>query len=91
MKIFTLYDVKSCSFGTPFFSITTGVAIRTFTQLINDPDSLINMWPQDFQLFELGEFDSHTGAITTTLPPLFITSAETILETQRGNEMMDSI
>lgn len=57
VQIFSIYDIKSKTFGQPFFSQTEGTARRSFQDLANDPQSQVNKYPDDFTLFLIGSFD----------------------------------
>lgn len=61
LAMFALYDVKSDSYKTPFFMIANGEAVRAFTDLANDPNTVIGRHPNDFKLVRLGMFDEATG------------------------------
>lgn len=64
MKIYSVYDCKAEAYMQPFFMATKGLAIRGFEQLVNDPKTTVNKHPEDFTLFEIGEFDDTSGQIT---------------------------
>lgn len=63
MKIFAIRDIKVEGFNTPFFQTNTAVGLRLYENLRQDPQSMVSKNPEDFQLFELGEWDSKTGQI----------------------------
>lgn len=63
-KVFAVYDSKIGSFMAPFFMPTKGHALRAFENLVNDPNTTVCKYPSDFTLFELGEFDDQSGALT---------------------------
>lgn len=67
-KVFSVFDTKLACYGTPFFMLTRGAAIRTFSDLSNDEKSSINKHPHDYCLFELGEFDDVKGEIIPCVP-----------------------
>lgn len=57
------------SFGNPFFVVAVGQAIRSFTAEINKSgDNQLYAHPEDFDLYELGEFDTDTGLFVTSTP-----------------------
>lgn len=56
-KVFTVFDSKTGSYCAPFFLKARGEAIRSFTDTAMGKDSLISSHPEDFTLFELGEYD----------------------------------
>ena len=43
LKIFTVFDDKIEAYTMPFFQQSRGQAVRTFTDTVNDPNTLINM------------------------------------------------
>ena len=63
MVICSIRDSAADAFGRPFYVPSVGVAIRSFTDEVNRPseDNQIYPHPEDFDLFELGEFDDTTG------------------------------
>ena len=63
MKMFAVYDSKLGAFFTPFFMAHAALAQRAFTATANDPQSQICQHPQDFTLFELGEWNDELGQI----------------------------
>jgi len=65
MLMFSIRDSAADAYGRPFFMTSVGIAIRSFTDEINRvaEDNQIYKHPEDFDLFELGEFDDETGRI----------------------------
>lgn len=61
LKVFSIEDVVACSFLTPFFFPSNGIAIRAFADLVNDSNSQVYKHPGDYRLHLLGEFDPVTG------------------------------
>lgn len=64
MRIFTIYDCKGGMFNVPFFQRTKAMAIRLFSDLVNDPKHPIGEHPEDYTLFCLGCYDDCSGTIT---------------------------
>ena len=66
MVICSIRDSAADAYGRPFFLPSVGVAIRSFTDEVNRPseDNQIYQHPEDFDLFELGEFDDTSGRST---------------------------
>lgn len=63
-KIYTVYDVKSETYTAPSLNPARGQAIRSFQDAVNDPKGgVLASHPEDFTLFELGDFDIKTGLI----------------------------
>ena len=69
LKIFSIFDAKAEAFNTPFFFNMTGQATRAFQDLVADPQSAISKHPEDYTLFEIGEFDTDTANVTPLPTP----------------------
>ena len=56
-------DRAADAFGRPMFVPSTGVAIRSFSDEVNRAadDNQLYSHPDDFDLYEFGEFDDNTG------------------------------
>jgi len=70
--IVSVKDTAAQAFGRPVFVPTTAVAVRSFRDEINRPDSKEDMaqHPSDFELYELGSFDDSNGVIEVIEPRL---------------------
>ena len=44
------------------------MAIRSFSDAVQDQDSAFNKHPEDYSLWEIGEFDDQTGEIIYYTP-----------------------
>lgn len=62
--VFSIRDSKANVFFHPFYQPTREVALRIFDQMANDQDTIVGRNPEDFTLYELGEFDAEKGVIT---------------------------
>lgn len=73
LRLFSLYDAGCNSYLKPFWSDHKTNAMRSLTQLVNDKTDSNNMvanHPDQFTLFELGEFEMGTGVFTSHSIPL---------------------
>ena len=61
LQIFAIYDSKANAFMTPFFSQTTGTAVRDFESAVNSENSTFGKYAADYTLFHLGEFDQSSA------------------------------
>lgn len=68
--VFAVRDRAADTFGTPFFQVARGQAIRMFSDEINRSSTENQLWlhPDDFDLYELGVFDDSAGTFTTGVP-----------------------
>lgn len=70
MKVFQIYDLKAEAYLEPIYTETTGLAIRRFQATTNNPKSVFCEYPEDFTLYETGEWDSRTGRHTEHENPI---------------------
>lgn len=63
MKFFTVYDSQSEAYLPPFTMQTKGAAIRAFSDSVNDTSTQFYKHPQDYTLFEIGEYDDQTATL----------------------------
>lgn len=65
----SLYSIKdniSNTFGRIMEQNNNPEAIRSFTDIVGNPESTVSKHPKDYTLYKLGEFDTETGIITTS-------------------------
>lgn len=67
-QIFAIYDEKAESYLQPFFLPTENMAIRTFTDCVNDPQHPFHNHAGDYTLFKIGIFSHDHGTITADHP-----------------------
>lgn len=60
-KVFSVYDSKAEAYLQPFFMMSKGEAVRGFTDLANDANTCFGKHPEDYTLFEIGEYDNSEG------------------------------
>jgi len=65
IKLFIVHDSKAAAYLPPFNLPTTEMAIRTFTDTVNDKQHAFWKHPEDYTLFEIATYDDATGTITT--------------------------
>lgn len=63
MKIFTVYDSKAEAYLQPIYLRNKAEAIRAFETSCNDGTTQFNKYPEDFTLFEIGEWDESKGRL----------------------------
>ncbi len=68
-KIFAIFDVKAKAYLPPFFLPERGMALRTFSDCVNSKDHQFGLHPQDYTLFEFGEWFSDSGVFQLALAP----------------------
>lgn len=74
-QIYTVYDAKALVHSQPFLAPNNNLAIRNFHATKSQPGTHINLFPSDFGLYHLGEFDDINGTFNMLEKPAFIMSA----------------
>ncbi len=74
-KLFSIRDTKGEIYNQPFFKFTHGEAERYFREVKADEKSLVNKYPEDFDLYFIGSFDSQTGILKGSDTPQHIVKA----------------
>lgn len=75
LKMYSIRDSKGEFYSQPFVKNTHGEAERDFQSLANDEKSQVAQYPEDFDLYFLGEYDNITGKITPQDSPQHVQKA----------------
>lgn len=73
-KVYAMRD-KLLGFGVPVVDMNENSARRSFRLRVQN-DSLISGAPADFDLYELGDYDSESGKVIGYDAPKFICNGE---------------
>lgn len=82
LQVFSIFDEKGQIFSQPFFLQHQGIALRSFGDLVNDPQSQINKHASDYKLYKLGTYDDQTGALKSEALPIFLANASEFKQQQ---------
>lgn len=77
--MFAIRDSKGEMFFTPFFMNTHGEAERDFRSLANNKENPIGQYPEDYDLYYLGEYDNSTGKTNACDTPQHVQKAALLL------------
>lgn len=66
-QLFSVYDSKAKAYMPPFVMHENAMAVRVFADCINDTSHAFGKNPQDYTLFNIGEFDDNKGQVTKGL------------------------
>ena len=66
------YKDKKVGFMPPVCDTADQTAIRRFTYDINTENNMMNKFPDDYELYKVGEFDTDTGKIRVETPCFLI-------------------
>lgn len=64
-NLYSMKDTKMGKFSMPFVAPNDEIAKRTLASTIKQGGTTISEFPEDFQLFRLGNYDEDTGDLTT--------------------------
>lgn len=78
-KVYSIRDAKAEYFTQPFFKKTHGEAERDFTMLCQDEKSSINKFPEDYDLYFIGEYDDQSGKMSPLETPQHIVKAVQVI------------
>lgn len=84
LTLCTVKDRAADAFGRPMFVRSIGEAIRSFSDEVNrkaDDNQLYNH-SDDFDLFELGEFDDNTGLMSLHDQPKLVSLGKQVKITE---------
>lgn len=74
-KVYSLFDKKALVYGPPVCFGKVGEALRWVCDLMAEPTSTVAKYSDDFQLFELGEYDDNSGEFNVPEKPHLIAAA----------------
>ena len=66
--IFAIQDDKAQAYGYLHLFDTESLALRGFSDAVNDPQGPFVKHPEDFRLFRIGRINLRTGAIVPESP-----------------------
>lgn len=73
------YRDKEVGFGSPIVESNDIVAMRGFSMQMNNPSSIMNFSPKDFDLYRIGEFDPDSGMIFPEPVPVLVCSGVSVI------------
>lgn len=65
-QIFVIHDITSETHTQPFYAVNDQVAIRSASNLVQNPGTTFYDNPEDFRLYHIGTFDDETAIINQT-------------------------
>lgn len=74
-NLYSVRDEKTVAFFPPFLASNHGEALRTFSDLCKNVDTLMARYPGDFALYHLATFDDQSGSVVGLSLPVQIGSA----------------
>lgn len=75
LKAFSIRDAKAQIFHPPWYKTTHGEAERDFRTTVNDSKTTLNQYPEDFDLYYIGEYDDNSGKFQSLDTPQHVLKA----------------
>lgn len=75
LKVYSVRDSKGGIYHPPMFLRSHGEAERAFNQVAKDTTKQIGQYPEDYDLFYLGEYDDTDGKLHPLDSPSHIIKA----------------
>lgn len=97
LKVYSIHDQAAEAFVQPFFMHNDGLAIRAFQDNANAKDeNNISKHPEQFALYQIGEFDDKQGTIEPLQEPKLLATAlelktDTVYSEATVKEMLTAI
>lgn len=80
LKIFSIYDEKAKAYFPPQFQPQIGQAIRTFTDIVNNPETQLHKHPEDYSLYHIGSFNDDNAKLESLNEPQFLARASEVIK-----------
>lgn len=81
-KVYSIRDAKGDVYNQPWYKNTHGEAERDFTLICKNPESMISKFPEDYDLYYLGEYDSKNGIFHSLDTPQHMIKAIAVIPKQ---------
>jgi hypothetical protein len=75
LKVFSVYDSKVGAYLPPIYLRSKGEAIRSLTTALADSSHQFAKYPEDYTLFDLGEWDDATASFHMLPTPVSVGKA----------------
>lgn len=70
LRAYSVFDSKAEAYLRPFFAETRGLAVRSFSDAVNDPAHEMCKHAADYTLFEIGHFVVDSGVMVSEIVSL---------------------
>lgn len=77
--MFSIHDSKLNVWSAPMMFEHSGQAERAIQEIFQDQKSQLNKYPEDFTVFQIGDFDSDS-ALLTSIPPHHLITIKSLLK-----------
>lgn len=82
LNAYAIYDRKALQYHAPFYASADGQAVRSFSDLVQDPNTMVGRHPGDFVLYRVGAYDDSCGSLLPASVLEHIVDATALLRVQ---------
>lgn len=90
LEIFSIKDMAADAYQSPFVVQTTEVALRSFREAVQNPESPFHKHPQDYALYHIGTFDQKRGVITPCDPYKLVDATSLLMDNTQLRAVNDA-
>lgn len=90
LKVYALRDVKADAFGPLMTVETKGLALRALADAVQNPQSRISQYPEDFMLYELGEYDPNSGELVPHRVPELVATVQAVIDSMKKAQLREA-
>lgn len=78
--IYGLYSIKDAKTGfmAPVLEQSDAVALRNFSSAVNQSESIIRQYPNDFAFYKVANLDTDSGIVPLPSPVLIVDASEVL-------------
>lgn len=80
IRCYSVYDRKAQVFHAPYYAPTDGAAVRTFSDAVADPNSMLGRHPNDYVLYFVGTFDDSRALMEPKSPVDHVIDASSLVK-----------
>ncbi len=88
IKMYSVHDTKAAAYLQPWFQTKDALAIRNFADCVNDKNHNFGRHPEDYNLFQIGEFNDQNATIEPNAPKSLGNGIE-FIELEIGEQQKD--
>lgn len=87
LNAYSLFDRKGMMFHAPFFSVSDGAAVRSCSDLVQEPNTTVARHPGDYVLYRIGAFDDSKGHLLPLDPVNHVVDLITLVPMEKQPDM----
>lgn len=80
--VYALYDLKAEFYGPPIVQDNDAVVQRSLIAAVRQPGSTIADHPNDFRLYQVGEYNDATGELIGQDPPRLVCDVSSLVKNE---------